>query len=244
MPTRPSPRFSITILLTVLAGIFAALAGILGNLATSTIPAVITPYVRFAWPALGVVVFLGIGVSVWQVRREALSSSPSSPARQKSTLPLPSPTTAQQQHSSSDYQSCVLSYATEDQAFAEKFYTDLQSKGVSCWFAPHDLKTGDKLRTQIYDAIQKNDKLLLILSEHAVKSDWVEREVELAFERERQPPGTLVLFPIRLDDAVMQTNTAWAGDIRRIRFIGDFRQWQDDAGYQRALQRLLRDLHA
>jgi TIR domain len=137
----------------------------------------------------------------------------------------------------------VLSYATEDQAFAEKVHADLLLHGVSCWFAPHELKTGDKLRTQIYEAIQKNDKLLLILSEHAVKSDWVEREVELAFERERQPSGTLVLFPIRLDDAVMQTNTAWAGDIRRIRFIGDFRLWQDDAAYQRALQRLLRDLH-
>ena len=84
----------------------------------------------------------------------------------------------------------------------------------------------------------------MILSEHAVKSDWVEREVELAFEQERQPPETLVLFPIRLDDAVMQTNTAWAGYIRRMRFIGDFRKFQDDVAYQCALQRLLRDLHA
>lgn len=142
----------------------------------------------------------------------------------------------------SDYHSCVLSYATEDQAFAEKLHADLRNKGVNCWFAPHDLKIGDKLRTQIYEAIQKQDKLLLILSERAVKSDWVEREVELAFERERLLQETLVLFPIRLDDAVMQTHAAWAGDIRRIRFIGDFRQWQDDVAYQGALQRLLRDL--
>lgn len=137
----------------------------------------------------------------------------------------------------------MLSYATQDQDFAEQLYADLQHKGVPCWFAPHDLKTGDKLRTQIYDAIQNNDKLLLILSEHAVTSDWVEREVELAFEREHQTPGTLVLFPIRLDDAVMHTTTAWAGDIRRIRYIGDFRHWPDDVAYQQSLQRLLRDLH-
>ncbi|GHO98840.1 hypothetical protein KSF_088880 [Reticulibacter mediterranei] len=162
------------------------------------------------------------------------------PVQHSISSQLPSPTPGQLQNS--DYHSCVLSYATEDQAFAEKLYADLQSKGISCWFAPHDLKVGDKLRTQIYEAIQKNDKLLLILSEHAVKSDWVEREVELAFERECRPPETLVLFPVRLDDAVMQTNTAWAGDIRRIRFIGDFRQWQHDVAYQRALQRLLRDL--
>ncbi len=242
MHSRPSPRLSVTILLTILAGLLAAMAGILGNLAASTIPPAIIPYVRFAWPALGVVVLLGIGVSVWQVRRDAAPSSPSSSARQKIAAPALAPT--QKQNASSNYRTCVLSYATEDQAFAEKLHADLQSKGISCWFAPHDLKVGDKLRTQIYEAIQKKDKLLLILSEHAVMSDWVEREVELAFERERQPSGTLVLFPIRLDDAVMQTNIAWAGDIRRIRFIGDFRQWQDDVAYQRALQRLLRDLHA
>lgn len=168
---------------------------------------------------------------------------PLQPVQQHLSPQSPDIGLAQQQNASSNYHSCVLSYAAEDQTFAEKLYADLQCKGVSCWFAPHDLKTGDKLRTQIYEAIQKNDKLLLILSEHAVKSDWVEREVELAFERERQPPETLVLFPIRLDDAVMHTNSAWAGDIRRIRFIGDFRQWQDDRLYQRALQRLLHDLH-
>src|SRR6266571_3047523 len=98
MPTRPSPRLSVTILLTILAGAFAALAGILGNLATSTIPPAITPYLRFAWPALGVVVLLGIGVSVWQVRRDALVSSSSPPARQTALPPMPAPTLTQQQH--------------------------------------------------------------------------------------------------------------------------------------------------
>ncbi len=170
--------------------------------------------------------------------------SPLPVVQQSAPFQSTAPTPVQPQNTPSGYHSCILSYATEDQAFAEKLHADLQSKGVSCWFAPHDLKVGDKLRTQIYEAIQKKDKLLLILSEHAVKSDWVEREVELAFERERQPPESLVLFPIRLDDAVMWTGTAWAGDIRRIRFIGDFRQWQDDVSYQRALLRLLRDLQA
>ncbi|HEU5375395.1 MAG TPA: toll/interleukin-1 receptor domain-containing protein [Ktedonobacteraceae bacterium] len=177
---------------------------------------------------------------------EQLQPHPSqSLATQQTTFaPAQIPAPASPPNTLSDYHSCVLSYAAEDQAFAEKLHADLQSSGVSCWFASHDLKIGDKLRTQIYEAIQGKDKLLLILSDHAVTSDWVEREVELVFERERQPPRTLVLFPIRLDDAVMQTRTAWAGDIRRIRFIGDFCQWRDAAAYQQALQRLLRDLHA
>jgi hypothetical protein len=52
----------------------------------------------------------------------------------------------------------------------------------------------------------------------------------------------MVLFPIRLDEAVMKASHAWAADIRRKRHIGDFSQWQDHSSYQKACQRLLRDL--
>lgn len=249
MKVRSSPRLSVTILITVLAALLATLGSVVGNIATSSIPGVLLPYVRFAWPLLGVIFVFGIGVSIWQVRREALSDSEPPPknvasSSSRESLPFPVPvSTPHPQGASSGYHSCVLSYATEDQTFVEKLYRDLQSAGVSCWFAPHDLKAGEKLRDTIYAAIRKSEKLLLVLSEHAVMSDWVEREVELSFEREHQPPETLVLFPIRIDDAVMQTDAAWAGDIRRMRFIGDFRAWQDEQVYQQALRRLLRDLH-
>ena len=42
----------------------------------------------------------------------------------------------------------------------------------------------------------------------------------------------------------MDTNEAWASDIRRTRHIGDFREWKDHALYTRAFNRLLRDLKA
>ena len=64
-----------------------------------------------------------------------------------------------------------------------------------------------------------------------------------AFERE-QRSGKLVLFPIRLDEAVMETPKAWAADIRRTRHIGEFNRWRDHDSYKRALERLLRDLKA
>lgn len=158
-----------------------------------------------------------------------------------STSPVHSP--VQQQNPAPSYHSCVLSYATDDQAFAEKLHADLTQQGVSCWFAPHDLKMGDKLRDKIYEAIQRQDKLLIVLSEHAIGSAWVEEEVDAALDREHLQKGTFLLFPIRLDDQVLQTSKAWAIAVRQ-RYIGDFRQWMDDAMYQRALQRLLRDLKA
>jgi len=215
----------------------------LGNIATSNIPSFLLPYVRFAWPALFVIILLGLGVSIWQVRREAISSSPSSTKKPSLHASAPSPTLAYQSSSSSPYHSCILSYATEDQFFAEKLHTDLTQKGVSCWFAPHDLKTGDKLRDKIYEAIRNQDKLLIVLSEHAIGSTWVEEEVDAALDREHQQQGIYLLFPIRLDEQVFQTSKAWAIAVRQ-RYIGDFRQWQDDVMYQRGLHRLLRDLKA
>src|SRR5438552_2096950 len=76
-----------------------------------------------------------------------------------------------------EYYSCFISYSSKDDAFARRLYADLQSHNVRCWFAPEDLKWGERIRTGIDEAIRMHDKLLLILSKHSVASGWVEREV-------------------------------------------------------------------
>jgi TIR domain-containing protein/pentapeptide repeat protein len=141
------------------------------------------------------------------------------------------------------YYSCFISYSSRDEALAQRLHADLQDKGVRCWFAPEDLKIGDEFRSRIDESIQVYDRLLLILSEHSVKSRWVQKEVETAFEREGKENRT-ILFPIRIDEAVMQSLVGWAADIRRMRHIGDFRQWKDYGAYQQAFNRLLHDLKA
>lgn len=142
---------------------------------------------------------------------------------------------------SSKYHSCFISYSSRDEVFAEKLHRDLVGKGVECWFAPEDMRIGDKIRQRIDAEIRQHAKLLLILSVNSVTSDWVASEVEAAFEKERLTKTT-VLFPIRLDDAVMTTQAAWAAEIRRTRHIGDFTKWQDAGAYDKGLKRLLRDL--
>lgn len=141
------------------------------------------------------------------------------------------------------YYSCFISYSTKNTDFAHKLHDNFQDAGVRCWFAPEDLKIGDRLRPAIHDAIRLHDKLLLILSEHAVGSQWVEDEVERAMEKERQD-GSTVLFPIRLDNAVLKSEKGWASYLKRTRHIGDFSQWQDAERYDVAFHRLLRDLKA
>ena len=139
--------------------------------------------------------------------------------------------------------SCFISHSAKDQEFAERIYADLQNNGVRCWFAPHDLPIGGKILEGLDEAIRLKDKVLLILSKHSIKSNWVEKEVKKALEEEdmRKPKQT-VLFPIRLDDAVIKTKEAWAGLVRRDRNIGDFRRWKDHDAYKQSFARVVRDL--
>src|SRR5215470_2297790 len=146
-------------------------------------------------------------------------------------------------HHSSQFYSCFISYASKDHAFAERLHADLQNKGVRCWFAPEDMKIGDRLRPRIDETIRLYDKLLLVLSKTSVASQWVEQEVETALARERQQ-GTTVLFPVRIDNTVMTLETGWPALIRNTRNIGDFRRWKTHDVYQKAFDRLLRDLKA
>ncbi len=96
-----------------------------------------------------------------------------------------------------EFYSCFISYSTHDQEFAERLHADLQAKGVRCWFAPEEMKGGRKLHEQIDEAIRLHDKLLLILSEHSMSSDWVKTEIANAREREKKE-GKQLLFPITL----------------------------------------------
>lgn len=141
-----------------------------------------------------------------------------------------------------EFYSCFISYSSKDQEFATRLHSDLQNAGVRCWFAPHDLPIGEKILDGIDEAIRVRDKVLLILSEGSIASDWVEDEVTTAFEEERQRKETM-LFPIRLDDAVLETNEAWASKLRA-RNIGDFTGWKEYDRYKARFDRVLRDLKA
>ncbi|GHO98867.1 hypothetical protein KSF_089150 [Reticulibacter mediterranei] len=144
-----------------------------------------------------------------------------------------------------EYYTCFISYSSKDEAFAERLHADLQDKGVRCWFAPEDLRIGDKFWHRIDESIRMYDKLMVVLSEHSVTSEWVEREVMAALEKESKRKMT-VLFPIRLDESILQLDPMppWASDLKRQRHIGNFSQWKDHDTYQRAFKQLLRDLQS
>ncbi|GHO98474.1 hypothetical protein KSF_085220 [Reticulibacter mediterranei] len=138
------------------------------------------------------------------------------------------------------YYTCFISYSNKDEEFARYLHTDLEAIGVDCWFAPHDMKIGDKIRLRIDESIRLYEKLLLILSEHSVLSQWVEHEVETALHKEYEGTPN-VLFPIRLDNTVEHIKTGWITDIQT-RHIGNFSSWKNPDDYKHAFKRLIRDL--
>lgn len=99
------------------------------------------------------------------------------------------------------------------------------------------------LRDKIDQAIRLRDKLLLILSEDAIASRWVGHEVEAGLVEEEKEDRQ-IMFPVRIDVSIMDTDKAWASMLRRERHIGDLTKWKDQDEYQKPFERLIRDLEA
>jgi hypothetical protein len=141
------------------------------------------------------------------------------------------------------YHSCFISYSDKNEEFALKLYEDLQAHGVRCWLATEKIKRRDRSHAIIDAALNLHDKLIMILSEDSIDSDWAENEYNHAIEKEMKS-GKTVLFPISLNGAIKYTEQPWAIKMRKLRYTADFSMWQDSDIYQEAFSYLLEELSA
>jgi len=144
--------------------------------------------------------------------------------------------------SPNQYYTCFISYSSQDELFARRLHNDLQQEGVRCWFAPEDMDIGDKIRHRIEESIRLYDKLLLVLSEHSIKSNWVAYEVERALNKEPQGIPN-VLYPVRIDPTILTCEKPWAKIIKETRHIGNFEHWTNPQQYEENFKLLLRALN-
>lgn len=149
------------------------------------------------------------------------------------------------------FYSCFISYSTRDEEFARRLYSRMRDEKLRVWFAPEDAQGGKKLYEQIERAIQVHDRLLIVLSERSLRSKWVMTEIRRARKVELKE-NRRKLFPIRLVD--YETLQAWecfdadtgedlASEVRQY-FIPDFSNWKEHDAFEKAFERLLRDLKA
>ncbi|MBZ5522305.1 MAG: toll/interleukin-1 receptor domain-containing protein [Acidobacteriia bacterium] len=149
-----------------------------------------------------------------------------------------------------EFYSCFISYSFKDQEFADRLFADLQTNGVRCWFAQHDMQAGKTVHEQIDTAIRLHERLLLIVSSASINSEWVKTEIAKARKREIKERKR-VLFPIRLNISFDQLQEWECFDAdrgkdsaREIReyYIPDFTGWKNHDKYQQEFKKLLRDL--
>jgi TIR domain len=144
------------------------------------------------------------------------------------------------------YHSVFLSYSTADEEFCLELYESLADAGLRVWFAPHDIKPGRRIASQVSRAIEQYDKLLIVLSEASMESDWVATELYKACTRE-QTQSVQVLFPIRL--VPFEKIRAWqafdadsgrdmARELRQY-YIPDFTDWRDTKVYAARIDQLI-----
>ena len=71
-----------------------------------------------------------------------------------------------------------VSYASQDTAFADAIVLALESQGLKCWVAPRDVTPGEFYADAIVRALNAARIFVLVLTENAVTSPHVLREVE------------------------------------------------------------------
>ncbi len=130
-----------------------------------------------------------------------------------------------------------ISHSSKDAQFVDSLCVNLEASGAICFKAPDFLKAGENILRRIFDTIGKSDKLLLVISDDALHSRWVENEVNEAARLEAQLKRD-ILIPMRLDESVCSSDAAWAKWVRS-RQILDFSGWHETGLYREAMNALL-----
>jgi TolB-like protein/Flp pilus assembly protein TadD len=88
-----------------------------------------------------------------------------------------------------------ISYASQDAAVAAALVEALERHGVKCWIAPRDVKAGALYADAIVRAISGAKAFVLVLSESAIASSHVSKEIERASSKKRP------IIALRIDAA-------------------------------------------
>ena len=90
-----------------------------------------------------------------------------------------------------------ISYASRDAAIANSIVEHLEQHGLRCWMAPRDVKPGAQYADAIVAAINEAKAVVLLLSQDAVASSHVGREVERAASKHKP------IIAFRIDPATL-----------------------------------------
>jgi len=127
--------------------------------------------------------------------------------------------------------SVFISYSHKDKSFARSLAVDLRDAGHTVWIDETKILVGDSLIKKIRVAIDSVDFVAAIISLTSVDSHWVQKELDMASNREIDEKRVVVL-PILLDDVELP-------GFLKGKYYADFRE---EDNYQEGLGKLLERL--
>lgn len=87
-----------------------------------------------------------------------------------------------------------ISYSSKQADIAQNVYNYLTDNSISCWMAPNSIPTGSSYQEEIPIAINQITSLVLLLTQDAEKSRWVQKEVGTAIGADKK------IFPYQLTE--------------------------------------------
>jgi hypothetical protein len=86
-------------------------------------------------------------------------------------------------------------HSSRDKGFAVSLAADLGNIGHYIWLDEWEIRVGESIPTKINQGIEQSDVLIVVLSEHAVASHWVEREWQAKYWQEVDS-GRITVIPV------------------------------------------------
>lgn len=72
-----------------------------------------------------------------------------------------------------------LSYASEETELASKLVQGFSSKGIKIWYAPIELKVGDKVLDSIERGMKESEYAILLISNNYLNKGWTKYEMDV-----------------------------------------------------------------
>ena len=91
-----------------------------------------------------------------------------------------------------------ISYSSKNSAVAELILDELSKASIKCWMAPQSLNGGDEYEEIIDEAIRACRVFVLVFSETAMSSRWVNSELTIAFNEYKH------IIPFKVDQSILQ----------------------------------------
>lgn len=113
-----------------------------------------------------------------------------------------------------------ISHSSKDKQYAKWLAVDLANAGHKPWLDEWDIKAGESIPKKINDGIRDSDFVVVVLTDNAVKSNWVEREWHAKYWDEIQQ-GMVRVVPALFSDCTIPT-------LLKMKKYADFRHSYSD----------------